>query len=44
MEYPAKRFFNPNFFSIKDTLGDLKKNPKSGAILGKMMEKMTLEQ
>nr|MCR5545280.1 glycoside hydrolase family 2 protein [Lachnospiraceae bacterium] len=31
---------DPNFYSIKDTMGDIKKNPQAGGILAKMMEKM----
>ncbi len=29
---------NPAFYSVEDTLGDLRKNPKSGAIVNHMME------
>lgn len=34
-----KENFKPGFFSIKDTLGVLQAHPKTGAIVGKMMEK-----
>ena len=33
-----KDSFDPNCFSIKDTLGTLMQNPKTGQIVGKMME------
>lgn len=33
--------YDPAYYSIKDTMGALKKNPHTGAILAKMMERMT---
>jgi len=33
--------YDPSCYSIKDTMGDLKKNPQTAAILAKMMERMT---
>ncbi len=33
--------YDPAYYSIKDTMGDLRKNPHTGAILAKMMERMT---
>lgn len=33
--------YDPAYYSIKDTMGELSANPQTGAILKKMMEKMT---
>ena len=35
-----KEDYKPDHYSIKDTMGELKKNPRAAAILGKMMAKM----
>ncbi len=36
-----KEDYNPNCYSIQDTMGTLMQNPTSAAILGKMMARMT---
>lgn len=36
-----KEDYKADCYSIKDTMGDLMKNPQSGAILSKMMERMS---
>ena len=36
-----KEDYKPDCYSIKDTMGTLMQNPRSAAILGKMMERMT---
>lgn len=33
--------FNPDYFSVSDTLGDLRQNPQSGAIIAEIMRKAT---
>ena len=36
-----KADYDPDCYSVKDTMGELMQNPRSAAILGKMMERMT---